>query len=340
MFADKRFQVFISSTFTDLQTERSAIFDTIMRANSIPVGMELIPALDENQLDFIKTIIDKSDYYLLIIGGRYGSMDKEGISFTEREYDYAITKNIPVLSFIHSNPDSIPSGQCDNDPDIKKKLERFRNKVKETRLVKFYQHSDQLRLEVMQSLMTAIQINPRIGWIRGDAAASVEVLNDNISLRKQIDILTKEINEYKKSEIPEITDLASIDEIYKLTFFHTSGDGKTHYYNIELSWRKIFSLIAPSLMSPQYENIFNKEFSSYASTQNILQGGQDLFGLHLLSEDIDNIRIQLGALGLIQIFQEKDNNGNYRNLHVLTEVGKQKMYQFRAIKTQQAIKID
>jgi hypothetical protein len=225
MFGDKMFQVFISSTFTDLQTERSAIFDTIMRANCIPVGMELIPALDENQLDFIKTIIDKSDYYLLIIAGRYGTMDKEGISFTEREYDYAITKNIPVLSFIHSNPEVIPSGQCDNDPDIIMKLESFRNKVRETRLVSFYRHSDQLRLAVMHSLMTAIQITPRIGWIRGDAAASLEVLNDNISLRKQIEILTKEIDEYKKSEIPKITDLASMNEIYKLLFFHQSGHG-------------------------------------------------------------------------------------------------------------------
>src|SRR5579862_5768846 len=110
---DKRHQVFISSTFTDLKEERQRVMQTIMSMDCIPAGMELFPALDEEQVSFIKKIIDDCDYYILIIGGRYGSVSDEGVSFTEIEYDYAVSKGIPVIALIHGEPEAIPSGKTD-----------------------------------------------------------------------------------------------------------------------------------------------------------------------------------------------------------------------------------
>ena len=80
---DKRYQVFVSSTFADLQTERQRVIQALMEMDCIPSGMELFPAVDEEQWEFIRRIIDDCDYYLLIIGGRYGSTTPEGISYTE-----------------------------------------------------------------------------------------------------------------------------------------------------------------------------------------------------------------------------------------------------------------
>lgn len=51
---DKRFQVFISSTYSDLQQERSKVMQTIMSLNCIPAGMELFPASNDEQFEFIK----------------------------------------------------------------------------------------------------------------------------------------------------------------------------------------------------------------------------------------------------------------------------------------------
>ncbi|WP_313021991.1 DUF4062 domain-containing protein [Atlantibacter hermannii] len=70
---DKRYQVFVSSTFKDLEQERSTVIQTLMEMDCIPAGMELFPAIDEQQWEFIKKIIDDCDYYLLIIAGRYGT---------------------------------------------------------------------------------------------------------------------------------------------------------------------------------------------------------------------------------------------------------------------------
>jgi hypothetical protein len=81
---DKRFQVFISSTFTDLKDERQAVLKAILELDHMPAGMELFPATDSSAWQLIKDVIDSSDYYVLIVGGRYGSLDEAGIGFTEK----------------------------------------------------------------------------------------------------------------------------------------------------------------------------------------------------------------------------------------------------------------
>ena len=75
---DKRYQVFVSSTYADLKEERRSVIQALMDMDCIPAGMELFPAADEEQFQFIKKIIDDCDYYVLIIGGRYGSTTAEG----------------------------------------------------------------------------------------------------------------------------------------------------------------------------------------------------------------------------------------------------------------------
>ena len=74
---EKRYQVFISSTFQDLQNARQEVSQALLRADCFPAGMELFPAADEEQFEFIKTVIDQSDYYILISVERYGSIHLE-----------------------------------------------------------------------------------------------------------------------------------------------------------------------------------------------------------------------------------------------------------------------
>lgn len=112
---DKRYQVFVSSTFEDLKDERQALLRAVLELNHIPAGMELFPAGDDEAWQLIKDVIDISDYYVLVIGGRYGSLDEEGISFTEKEYDYAISKRKPVVALLHNNPDNLPRGKTETN---------------------------------------------------------------------------------------------------------------------------------------------------------------------------------------------------------------------------------
>src|SRR5665647_256130 len=97
----RKLQIFVSSTFTDLVQERQACVEAILRSGNIPAGMELFSAGSETQLETIKRWIDDSDIYMLIIGGRYGSIEpKTGLSYTEIEYKYAMEINKPFFSIV------------------------------------------------------------------------------------------------------------------------------------------------------------------------------------------------------------------------------------------------
>lgn len=100
---NKKLQVFVSSTYTDLIEERQAAVEAILDAGHIPAGMELFKAGNESQLKTIYKWIDESDVYMLILGGRYGSIEKEsGLSYTQLEYEYALSKDIPVFAVVLS----------------------------------------------------------------------------------------------------------------------------------------------------------------------------------------------------------------------------------------------
>jgi Domain of unknown function (DUF4062) len=111
---DHRYQLFVSSTFLDLQEERAAVVSALLQMDAFPAGMELFPAADDDAWTLIKRVIDASDYYLLVVGGKYGSVDpKTELSYTEREYDYAIEKGKPVMAFLHAHPEKIEFGKSE-----------------------------------------------------------------------------------------------------------------------------------------------------------------------------------------------------------------------------------
>src|SRR5438477_5129516 len=113
MTPEKRYQAFVSSTFQDLQEERQEVIQALLELDCIPSGMELFPAANEDQWTLIKRVIDDCDYYIVIIGGRYGSVGPDGKSFTEMEYEYAISKNKPVIAFLHRDASQIVSGRTE-----------------------------------------------------------------------------------------------------------------------------------------------------------------------------------------------------------------------------------
>lgn len=67
-----------------------------MDAGHIPAGMELFGGAGE-VINIIKRWIDDSDIYLLLLGGKYGSIyEEKGIGYTQWEYEYASSINKPI----------------------------------------------------------------------------------------------------------------------------------------------------------------------------------------------------------------------------------------------------
>lgn len=165
---EKKYQFFISSTYEDLKEERNKAIQAILTMNQFPIGMEMFSAADDDQWKIIKEAIDSSDFYILIIGNRYGSIEETtGISYTEKEFDYAVERKIPVLAFIADSSVSMIPDRFDSEPQKIAKLNAFKEKVKRSgRYVKFWKNVDNLETLISQSISKAVIRGNRPGWVR------------------------------------------------------------------------------------------------------------------------------------------------------------------------------
>lgn len=126
---EKRYQVFVSSTFRDLEHERQEVMHALLELDCMPSGMELFPAANESQWNLIKKVIDDCDYYILILAGRYGSIGPDGISYTEMEYRYALDSGKPTIAFLHRDPGKVIADKSESTDEGKAKLKAFRDAV-------------------------------------------------------------------------------------------------------------------------------------------------------------------------------------------------------------------
>ena len=178
---EKKYQVFVSSTYSDLKDERKEVSQAILESGCFPAGMELWAASNKKQWEVIKKVIDDCDYYLLIIAGKYGSVgtDKDGnkVSYTEMEFDYAHESGKPIIAMIHENPGDL-SGKFTETKYIDE-LENFRNKAKDGRMIKYWNNKGELAKNVVLSLKT-MMADPdatAVGWIKA-SDADIAAINE------------------------------------------------------------------------------------------------------------------------------------------------------------------
>ena len=210
---DVKYQVFISSTYTDLEEERESIIKAILEMYHIPIGMEMFSAEDEDQWEIIRRTIEVSDYYILILGLRYGSKTKDNISFTQKEYEYALEKNIPVLAFVMHDNVSLSKDKRDDDLT---EINAFRETVlKNSKMAQFWETRDELIKNVSISLMKQIMQKPGIGWVRGDKAISSDALSQELTnMVKENRGLRKKIQELESKIVPKYPDIdLSVDSL-------------------------------------------------------------------------------------------------------------------------------
>jgi hypothetical protein len=326
---DKRYQVFISSTYADLKDERRTVMQTVIQMNCLPAGMELFPAVDEEQFAFIKRVIDDSDYYILIIGGRYGSVEENGVSYTEKEYDYAVARGLKVIALLHENPDDISFGKSEQDPALRERLNIFRERVTKNRLVKFWNEASELPGLVALALSSTMTLFPAVGWMRADKLASEDLLNEINDLRKQNGDLFRKVTALEA--IPPIEGLASLDETIKIpaTYHHTRHG--TVDWGCDPTWRQIFGFISPYLLeNPSDYNVKTKLALA-------LHKANDR-AAHATYQSIDDqtfktIGLQLKALGLVRLQYAATTKGSMAMFWSLTPKGERLMMELRTVQT-------
>ena len=204
-FIHKRLQVFVSSTFSDLIPERQAAVEAILTAGHIPAGMELFTSGDESQMDVIKQWIDESDVYLLILGGRYGSIEpKSGKSYTQLEYEYALSQGKPLFSCVIEESAIENRVKAEGTKVIEmqeqQKLRDFRELVL-SKIARFWGDAKDIKISIGETLAQFARREDLIGWVRPSDQANMPALADemarlsreNAELRSQIQARTPDV---------------------------------------------------------------------------------------------------------------------------------------------------
>jgi hypothetical protein len=325
---EKRYQVFVSSTYADLKEERQKVIQALMELDCMPAGMELFPAADEEQFEFIKRVIDDCDYYLLIVGGRYGSLTAQGISYTEQEYDYALSRGLKVVALLHEKPDEIPFGKSEQDPELRNLLQAFRDRVATDRLIRFWRSADQLPGIVALSLSKTIKMFPAIGWVRADRASSEELLTEINDLRKQNSQLQSALADLPNSKPVPIPNLAGLDETIELHGEHYY-DGRKRTWKAKATWGELFSFVAPYLV--KHPN--DAAVKSVLKDALFERSGNYGTTASLDDQDFQTISVQLKALDLIKLSYLKTVQGGMGLFWSATPVGEKLTIELRAVRS-------
>lgn len=291
---DKKYQVFVSSTYQDLIEERQKVIEALISKNCFPVGMEYFPAASEEQFAVIKKLIDRCDYYILILGGRYGSIEpKTGKSYTQLEYEYALNNNIPVAAFYHKAIGDLSYDKVEQTDEGKHKYDEFK-KLVQNNLCKSWGEAYELAFKVNSTLDFMFENYPRTGWVKADEISSAEA--------------NRELIRY-----------GSFWEHFK-SLENIDGEYEEKEYKSEFSWNHIFLSIATTLLQPVSEQTIQSTLEKQLLGENY----------YINKEDFQTILIQLMALKLITSDTIKyEGVGTF---WTITEYGKKLMVQLLALK--------
>ena len=372
MTGEVRYQVFVSSTYTDLISERQAVMSALLQLGALPAGMELFPAADDEAWVLIKRVIDESDYYLLVVGGRYGSVDSEGLSYTEREYDYATSQRRPVMAFLHQDPGKLPFESSEGDPVAREKLTAFRKKVQAAKHVKFWTSAEDLSGKIALSFATFTRTYPSPGWVRGDVGDSPETLRKLTRAQERIAELEKRLHDTTEEPPDKARGLADQDEQLTLDAIaqvriqnvnYASGLRADQSLPVEasISWNEILSALGPAMIDEASQPDLYKRFEEVVGRTNIAEAEEtakkwlqdniepsDLrgyvegeeeppvrFTVKVVSSqsDFETALLQLEALGLIEKGSRKRPISDNSAYWTLTPWGRTRLTALRAVRS-------
>lgn len=335
-----RYQVFVSSTYDDLREERQQATQAILEIGSFPSGMELFPASDDTQWELIKKVIEEADYYVVIVGGKYGTIGPDGKSYTEMEYDFAIGSGVPVLGFVKTDIGELPSKLVESDNKYRKLLDGFRDKVM-SRTCRKFRDPLELGMAVMKSLMSEARIRPRTGWVRSNQARSEEDRQREIKLQETLESARVEIEGLEREIrdgsilVDEISreELCQGSDLYDFTVMFRDENKNMVAKKLPMSWDDIFATIGPSL----YGYIIRKssgynDKGSYPFEVNLEQRLRTMIidraqgrKIEIQDGQVDTCVFQLKELGYIRFTEnEKEDGAVFRGI-TLTEYGERRL---------------
>lgn len=182
---NKIYTAFISSEFKSLRDERKEVIDSLLDFRVLPIGMEHFTVSTNGEFSDIQELIDESDFFIMLMGKNYGSCDDNGVSWTEREYEYALLKKKPVIVIICD--ELIPNLAADPNKLSEQELKqvKFSKKINFARSV-----SKEFNIKtIVNQFLATYNFSKCVGWTRiEDTSMTAEQLEEWKEENKMYDI--------------------------------------------------------------------------------------------------------------------------------------------------------
>jgi hypothetical protein len=139
--------VFVSSTWLDLQPEREAVERALQRLRETKfVGMKYFGSRDENTRQTSLDEVDRCQVYIGIFGGRYGS------GITEAEYHRARELGLYCLIYFKDEDAIAPEWKERDPPEGAARLVTLKGKLRQAHIVSIFTTPDDLAAKVTADL--------------------------------------------------------------------------------------------------------------------------------------------------------------------------------------------
>lgn len=268
----------------------------------IPVGMEMFSAADEEQWKLIARHIQESDYYVVIVAHRYGSTTTEGVSYTEKEYDFAVSQGVPTLGFVISESASWPNSRV--EAAALQQIKQFKTKVQQ-RPVAFWTSATDLYGRVAIALMKQFAVTPRPGWMRATEAIDPSVINELSRLSEENRRLRGELEQIRVNE--PVADPPDLDEHVSLLVdvYGPRSPGGVEVIEtriLEATWLDIFRAIGFDLIAGATDEHYLE--ASVGGSLVEMENQPDHFG-RLNPDSARSLAVELMARGIIEVDKEE-----------------------------------
>jgi hypothetical protein len=317
--SDKKYQVFVSSTFTDLQGPRQELMLSLLSMGMIPTGMELYPTEQNNQWPMIQQVINECDYYVVLVGGRYGTLSPIGLSYTHREYVYAATKKKPVIAFLHDHPELLPAESREATREGEVRFRDFRKLLQDKAAIfRYWSNPADLAEVVRKAMPMVVRQNPAQGWVRATQVADLSQVREVQDLKKRIEDLEKEKHDLTAGWRPPLETLARGSDNVSLQYScnaYIKGDCKVTMAETRMTWDQVFAALGPQMMSEVPEGVMREALEeaiavkALADVQQVMPKAHAVRNIVLSTASFNQVKIQLRALGLIRKSAARDTVG-------------------------------
>lgn len=285
---DKRYQVFITTSGKEMQPERMVVSQTLIGMGFFSWGLEQRTPLSTA---FARRQIDDCDYVLLLLGSQYGEQSVSGVSYLNLEYIYAVTKQKPIIVFMHESPDSREAYLKEENPVLKNKFNEFRNQLqKEVEQVITYRTLRDLELAVRSYLPQMLERYPVVGWVRPQ---SIQVLQDEVDHLKS-KLAKVSVEQGSKDTDPFLTlPKVSWHDVFNFDYrVHAYQDGNFKELTPlrEMTWAELLKILSIDFRQPMPEDFFSKVLNEYLNNTGLTDAQVIMPRSHAVSRAQINVR--------------------------------------------------